>query len=111
MASPVVGLEGVVPVSSVLSVLRRTTHNGFPVLAPLKPGAQQGCGGGADGGRGGPRGLPGVWGGAGGEPGARQGAGRLQGLVLRSQAREGRIPLIACVESWIGGLLHCTRGG
>ncbi|KAL4451977.1 hypothetical protein ABPG75_007639 [Micractinium tetrahymenae] len=82
MASPVVGLDGVVPVSSVLQVLRSTTHNGFPVLAPFKPAAEQG------GGRGGvssARGLPGVWGEVNGELGARQGAGRLQGLVLRSQ--------------------------
>ena len=34
MASPVVGLAPLVPVPHVVALLRRTSHNGFPVLAP-----------------------------------------------------------------------------
>lgn len=102
MASPVVGLDGVVPVSSVLRLLRRTTHNGFPVLAPLKGDAEQG---GASW-----RAAPwGVWGAAGGERGARQGAGRLQGLVLRSQVGGAELGGHAPVPARVGWG-PCTAG-
>ncbi|PSC71122.1 H(+) Cl(-) exchange transporter 7 [Micractinium conductrix] len=72
MASPVVGLEVLVPVSTAVQVLRGTPHNGFPVLAPSKHGSRSAAvGGGVDGG---------------GSGGAAVGTseGRLQGMALRS---------------------------
>jgi hypothetical protein len=80
MASPVVGLAPVEHARVVLQALRRTTHNGFPVLAPGK--AQ--------------RGRPVDPGGLG------RASGRLQGLVLRSQVGlrgDALLPLL--VVSWV----------
>lgn len=89
-ASPVVGLGPLERVSTVLQVLRDTTHNGFPVLVSTKGGfSRQGAG--VDGGSGPSGGQRGSFEGGSGngmrdslEGGGRTG-GRLHGFVLRSQ--------------------------
>lgn len=85
-ASPVVGFAPLERVSTVLQVLRDTTHSGFPVLVSSKGGysSQRASmdGGGPGGQRGGFEGGDGMRDSLDG--GGRTG-GRLQGFVLRSQ--------------------------
>lgn len=84
MASPVVGFTAVERVSTVLQVLRSTSHNGFPLLAPSRGSQRESRDGGGDSSSNGldaesaPRG-----------PGGGRTAGRLQGFVLRSQVGAG----------------------
>lgn len=69
MASPVVGLEPVVPVARVVALLRQTKHNGFPVLAPREGGSPGDA-------------TPEL---SDEEGGTRRQARRLLGIILRSQ--------------------------
>lgn len=98
MASPAVCLRGVERVSTVLQVLRTTSHNGFPVVAAKGSGSQRDSGSGAL--RGGGSGDTPHAAAAAATAGAAAGAaaaaepggggaglanGRLQGFVLRTQ--------------------------
>jgi chloride channel 7 len=89
-ASPVVGLGPVERVSTVLQVLRDTTHSGFPVLASSPKGGYASQRASLDGGgRGGQRGsFEGCASREGPQDslnGGGRSSGRLQGFVLRSQ--------------------------
>jgi len=98
-ASPVVGFAPLERVSTVLQVLRDTTHSGFPVLVSSKGGygSQR-----ASLDSGGPGGQRGGFEGGSGEgmrdslDGGGRTAGRLQGVVLRSQVGGRRAAMWHC---------------